>query len=107
MYAEFDQDLFGSTSPSFPDSSALLSALHAKYSMPYASGTHWQSTFGHLNTYGAAYYAYPWAQEIADEVYGAMSRDGLVNSKAGERLGGLLRPGGSREPKELVREALA
>lgn len=108
MYAEFDQSLFGpSAASSSHDSSSSLSELHSKYSIPFEKGTHWQSTFGHLNTYGASYYAYPWAQEIAESVYGAMSGDGLMNARAGERMGRLLRPGGSKEPSELYKEAMS
>jgi Zn-dependent oligopeptidase len=106
MYSEYDQELFGPSVPGDVCSSVILESLHGKYGIPYAKGTHWLSTFGHLNTYGAAYYAYPWAQGIADNVFSEMSKVGLMNRVSGEKFGKLLRPGGSKDPQQLVEESL-
>ena len=106
LYSEYDQALFGPNVVDEVDSSVILEGLHGKYSMPFAKGTHWQSTFGHLNTYGAAYYAYPWAQGIAGNVFNEMSKVGLMNRESGAKLGSLLRPGGSKDPFQLVEGAL-
>ena len=112
LYADFDQRLFGVQRQGDPvDSTAILRDLHKEYAVPYMEGTHWQSTFGHVNTYGSVYYSYLWAQSIAKDVFSNLSKHRgarpLINREvSGERIFKLLSPGSSREPREVVRDAL-
>jgi len=112
MYADFDQRLFGRhVDARSVDSAAILGRVHENYCMPYATGTHWHSAFGHVNTYGSVYYSYLWAQSIAKDIFTSLEKEGegrggIINKESGRRIGGLLSPGSSKEPFETVKIAL-
>jgi intermediate peptidase len=107
MYAEFDQRLFGEHTGAV-DSTAILKSVHEDYDMPYAEGTHWHSTFGHVNTYGGAYYSYLWAQCVAKDIYEGLrgGEGGTVGRGSGQRIRALLGPGSSEDPYVTIRNAL-
>jgi intermediate peptidase len=112
MYADYDQRLFGRHNSSPIDSTAILKSVHEDYNIAFAEGTHWQSTFGHVNTYGSVYYSYLWAQCIARDIFNSLEKanpegaTGLVNPESGQRIFSLLSPGSSRDPYETIKNAL-
>ena len=67
----------------------------------------WHATFGHLAGYGAGYYTYLWARSLSRRVWRSAFEEEPLNRQAGERWCSLvLRHGGSREPRELLRTLL-
>ena len=108
MYSEFDQEIFGPHNGSI-DTSQTLKKLHTKFGLPYADGTCWHAKFGHLVTYGGAYYGYLWAQAIAGEIVGVIAKEGkggLLTKRAGERVSGLITPGSSKNPFAILEATL-
>ena len=47
----------------------LLKEMHLTHGVPYAEGTHWHSSFGHLVSYGAGYYAYLYAGVFSADIH--------------------------------------
>lgn len=99
------------------DSTAAFAALHADCADPdgrvvtWCEGTHWQSQFNHLVSYGAGYYSYLYSRMFAAHIwhkrFGSVGLDHEAVHKAGQELREqLLAPGGSRPPEELLREYL-
>ncbi|GAA5895653.1 hypothetical protein JCM5296_003770 [Sporobolomyces johnsonii] len=94
-----------SSSSSF-DSTALLAATHNRFHViPHASGTAWQTQFGHLFGYGATYYSYLFDRAIAARVFGSkFAEDPLSRERGDELKRSVLRWGGGREPWEMIGE---
>ncbi|GAA6043212.1 hypothetical protein JCM8097_000329 [Rhodosporidiobolus ruineniae] len=88
------------------DSTALLAQVQERYHVvPYASGTAWQTQFGHLFGYGATYYSYLFDRAIAARVFGSLfAADPLSREKGEELKRKVLRWGGGRDPWEMVAE---
>lgn len=54
LYAMIDQTLFGKQSHPVDDTSSIIATLKHKHtSWKHVEGTHWQTRFSHLITYGA------------------------------------------------------
>mmetsp|Transcript_23116 Transcript_23116/g.52136 ORF Transcript_23116/g.52136 Transcript_23116/m.52136 type:complete len:185 (+) Transcript_23116:1993-2547(+) len=70
--------------------------------------SHWPSRFGHLTTYGGTYYGYLYNKAFAAQLWNRLFDDGRsLDQAAGTKLWvGLLKPGGSRDASELLRETL-
>lgn len=100
------------------DSTAVFAALHAECADPdgrvvvWCDGTHWQSQFNHLVSYGAGYYSYLYSRMFAAHIWyqrfdALVGEDPEAVNKAGLELREqLLAAGGSRSPEELLREFL-
>lgn len=94
--------------------SAAWGALSSRYapSVPFVEGSRPHLRFAHLATYGAAYYAYPYAKCLAEALWGEFFSSsgkggggggGALDPSAGRALRRrLLEPGGAREPRELL-----
>ncbi|KAJ3388239.1 Mitochondrial intermediate peptidase [Entophlyctis sp. JEL0112] len=89
-------------SVNFDTTRMLRSVQNEIHVIPYAEGTHWQTQFSHLFSYGASYYSYFWARRVSDAL-----RDRMFSGLSGEdslREGGevikneLLQWGGGRDP---------
>jgi mitochondrial intermediate peptidase len=129
LYATLDQELFGASEDDSSSASTtdVFAALHVKYNVPYAQGTHWQSRFGHLITYGATYYGYLYSQVFAREIWEncfekkpASSGDkgsdthapradkaSTLSRSTGERLWHtVLQHGGAKDPGDMISEML-
>jgi len=87
-------------------------AVVAKYErelvpFPASVGTHFQTSFGHLNGYSAAYYTYQWSLVIAKDLFSKFDHDNLLDPKVGTSYRRtVLAPGGSRPAAEVVRNFL-
>ena len=126
LYAALDQEYHrarptrvdaaatGSASESSPaggwDSTAIHRRVHERClspSLPWAEGTHWQSQFGHLVSYGGGYYSYLWSKMIAARIWNACFADDPLSLEMGEQLRrSMLSQGGARAPEDLLLELL-
>ncbi|MEQ6118053.1 M3 family metallopeptidase [Reichenbachiella sp. MALMAid0571] len=74
---------------------------------PYVEGTHFQTSFGHLNGYGASYYGYLWSKVYAQDMFSVFEQNGVLDKKTGKRYRDIiLASGSSKEEIELVKEFL-
>ncbi len=70
-------------------------------------GTHFYTSFGHLNGYSAIYYTYQWSLAIATDMFTRFEEQGLRNVEvAGAYRDIVLGGGGTRPASELVTEFL-
>lgn len=75
--------------------------------LPYVEGTSWQTSFGHLFSYGASYYAYLFDRAIASRVWAKVFRDAPLSRENGERFKEeILKHGGGKDPWHMVSELL-
>ncbi|MBI4954064.1 MAG: Zn-dependent oligopeptidase [Myxococcales bacterium] len=73
----------------------------------FVPGTHFQSSFGHLIEYDAAYYGYQWAASLARDVLTRFQAEGLTNPKtAADWRAAVLARGGADDEREMVRRFL-
>lgn len=115
VHSKFDQALFGpnpcTTSLGGCSSTEMFERLHREAGVPFASGTHWHSRFGHLVTYGAGYYGYLYAQTFAADIWTSTLALSSTSSEV-RREGGtkiwkeMLIHGGARDPKEMIHAVL-
>jgi intermediate peptidase len=92
--------------PSF-DTSRILYDLNVEHSViKPVEGTGWQTSFGHLQGYGATYYSYLLDRAIAGKVWSTLFTDGPEGSlsrEGGEILKDkVLKWGGGKDPWEMV-----
>ena len=94
--------------PAQVDFDALVEETQRAYSpIRFVPGTHLQCSFGHLEAYSAAYYAYMWSLVIVKDFFGRFSKDDLLApGVAREYREAVLTPGGSAPADELVRRFL-
>jgi thimet oligopeptidase len=77
--------------------------LHVQFD----TDNHMYCAFGHLLGYGACYYSYLYSKVLAMDIFEHIKTYGLLNPEIGKRFSEiLLRPGGSKEPAEMVKEFL-
>jgi thimet oligopeptidase len=94
--------------PAGLDSTALADELMARYT-PFepVAGTHFHSSFGHLEGYSAIYYTYMWSLVIAKDLFGEFERAGLMDPATARRYrSAVLEAGGSKPAAELVEDFL-
>jgi intermediate peptidase len=117
VHSKFDQALFGpnpcAASLGGCTSTEMFERLHREAGVPFASGTHWHSRFGHLVTYGAGYYGYLYAQTFAADIWtSVLASSSTSSSDAVRREGGtkiwkeMLIHGGAKDPKEMIHNVL-
>lgn len=59
--------------------------LHAIRQIPFAEGTHFICSFGHLNSYGANYYGYLWSKVFAQDLFSVFKKNGVMDTPTGIR----------------------
>jgi intermediate peptidase len=117
VHSKFDQALFGihpcSVLLGGQSSTEVFERLHRDAGIPYASGTHWHSRFGHLVTYGAGYYGYLYAQTFAADIWTSTLASttsgvsGTVRRDGGMKIWKeMLIHGGAKDPKEMIHAVL-
>ena len=85
---------------------ALLAA-HEATRAEYVKGTKRHTTFGHLTTYGASYYAYSYCRKIAEELWQGCFQADPFSSNSGTKLWReILMPGGGRDPQTCLQNAM-
>jgi Zn-dependent oligopeptidase len=78
---------------------------------PSAPGTNWAARFGHLSSYGACYYSYLYGHTFSDALWRQWFAPSPDNNKHRLEAGRLcrkvvLKPGGARDPRAIMRDAL-
>ncbi len=106
--ALLDQDLHGETAFA-PDTLAAASAAaqDAAGVPPHARAGSLHVRFGHLATYGAGYYTYPWCKALAGLVWQQLFARDAFSAAAGARLRGeVLVHGAGRDPWRMLERTL-
>ena len=90
--------------PAKVDFDALNRELVAKYQpYPHVDGTHFYTSFGHLNGYSAVYYTYMWSLVIAKDMFSEFDRANMMKPDVAERYRAtVLAPGGYAPAAKLV-----
>ncbi|MFM8316298.1 MAG: M3 family metallopeptidase [Deltaproteobacteria bacterium] len=72
--------------------------------IPIQQGTQPQSSFGHLmGGYDSGYYGYMWSKVFAQDMFTRFEAEGLLNPETGkDYYDWILKPGGEREPLDLI-----
>jgi len=69
----------------------------------YLPNTHFQASFGHLESYTSAYYTYMWSLVIAKDLFSAFDADNLFDTRVAARYRDqVLARGGSADAADLV-----
>ncbi len=80
-----------------------------RYSMSPMEGieVHPQASFGHLSSYGAAYYTYLWSKAISSDLFTRFEAEGLRDTETARRYREMiLAPGSSKPAAQLVEDFL-
>ncbi|HEU4567566.1 MAG TPA: M3 family metallopeptidase [Marmoricola sp.] len=82
--------------------------LYDEYSLVRPlQGTHFHTSFGHLEGYSSGYYTYMWSKVIAKDLFSAFDPDDLLAEDVARRYRDkVLVPGGSKDAAELVADFL-
>ena len=106
VYSRFDQEIFGPRA-GHASTTDIFARLHKEHAVPYATGTHWHSRFGHLVTYGSGYYGYLFSQVFAADIWRTCFSTNPLSSTEGKMLWKeLLRHGGARDPNVMLSTVL-
>ena len=86
------------------DFTAALQELQARYDLvSYLPGTHFHTSFGHLEGYTSAYYTYMWSLVIAKDMFSAFDPADLFEPAVAHRYRDeVLARGGSADAADLV-----
>lgn len=107
VYARLSLSLYD-RDPKGLDSTALVKEITNKYTpFPYVEGTHFQTSFGHLDGYSAVYYTYMWSLVIAKDLFAQFDGKNLLAPATAHRYRDtVLAPGGSKPAAALVKDFL-
>jgi thimet oligopeptidase len=107
VYAKLSLSVYD-RDPKQVDTTAMVKELVNKYTQtPYVEGTHFQTSFGHLDGYSAVYYTYMWSLVIAKDMFSQFDRNNLLApGVAAKYRNSVLAPGGAKPAAELVRDFL-
>jgi thimet oligopeptidase len=99
---------FYDRNPTLVDTDALAKELRARYTpFRFVEGTHFQTSFGHLDGYSATYYTYMWSLIIVKDFFTHFDTENMMAPGVAKRYRDVvLAQGGSRPAAELVREFL-
>jgi thimet oligopeptidase len=107
VYAKLSLSIYD-RDPKAVDTTAMVKDLVNRYTQtPFVEGTHFQTSFGHLDGYSAVYYTYMWSLVIAKDMFSQFDRNNLLApTVASKYRTTVLAPGGSRPAATLVSEFL-
>jgi thimet oligopeptidase len=91
------------------DTTAFAAQQNEKYTpFKYVPGTHFQTVFGHLDGYSAAYYTYMWSLVIAKDMYSEFTAHGNIMDPAvaARYRHAVLDATGTKPAAELVKDFL-
>ena len=103
VYAKLSLSIYD-RDPKTVDTTAMVKDLINRYTRtPYVDGTHFQTSFGHLDGYSAVYYTYMWSLVIAKDMFSQFDpNDLLAPAKAAKYRTAVLAPGGAKPAAMLV-----
>src|SRR5262249_44649285 len=103
LYARLSLSVYD-RDPKKVDTTALVKELtNTLTPYPYVEGTHFQTSFGHLDGYSAVYYTYMWSLVIAKDLFSQFDRANLLAPDVARRYREtILAPGGSKPAAALV-----
>ncbi len=103
VYAKLSLSIYD-RDPKSVDTTAMVRDLINKYTRtPYVEGTHFQTSFGHLDGYSAVYYTYMWSLVIAKDMFSQFDRANLLAPTVATKYrNAVLAPGGSKPAASLV-----
>jgi thimet oligopeptidase len=107
MYARLSLSIYD-RDPARVDTTAMVKDIQNRYTpFQYVDGTHFQTSFGHLDGYSAVYYTYMWSLVIAKDMFSKFDRNDLLASAvAAKYRSSVLAPGGSKPAAALVADFL-
>jgi thimet oligopeptidase len=107
VYAKLSLSIYD-RDPKEVDTTAIVKDLMTKYRpFPFVEGTHFQTSFGHLDGYSAVYYTYMWSLVIAKDLFSQFDRANLLAAPVAYKYRDtILVPGGSKPAALLVRDFL-
>jgi Zn-dependent oligopeptidase len=107
VYAKLSLSIYD-RDPKQVDTTTMVKELMTKYRpFPFVEGTHFQTSFGHLDGYSAVYYTYMWSLVIAKDLFSQFDRANLLAAPVAYRYRDtILVPGGSKPAALLVRDFL-
>jgi thimet oligopeptidase len=107
VYAKLSLSLYD-RDPNDIDPTAMVRELTNKYRpFPYVEGTHFETSFTHLNGYSAVYYTYMWSLVIAKDMFSQFDRGNLLAPAIAHKYrDAVLVPGGSRPAREMLQDFL-
>ncbi len=99
---------FYNRDPKGLDTTALMKQLQERYTpFKYAPDTYFHLSFGHLDSYSAAYYTYMWSLVIAKDLFTPFQTEGLMSPAPAMRYRhAVLEPAGTRDAALLVKDFL-
>ncbi|MFA5834970.1 MAG: M3 family metallopeptidase [Bacteroidota bacterium] len=94
--------------PSAVNTDQLSKELRERYTpYKYVEGTHFQTSFGHLDGYSAIYYTYMWSLVIAKDFFSLFDKSNMMKSDIAKKYRDLvLARGGSKPADSMVKEFL-
>jgi thimet oligopeptidase len=107
IYARLSLSIYD-RDPKQVDTTAMVKSIMSQYQRtPYVEGTHFQTSFGHLDGYSAVYYTYMWSLVIAKDFFGQFDKANLLSPAVARRYrDSVLAPGGSKPAATLVHDFL-
>jgi thimet oligopeptidase len=107
VYAKLSLSIYD-RDPKSVDTTAMVKDLTTKYRpYPFVEGTHFQTSFGHLDGYSAVYYTYMWSLVIAKDLLSHFDRANLLAPRVAHKYRDtILAQGGSKPATGLVRDFL-
>lgn len=108
VYARLSLSIYD-RAPGKVNTDALAKQISEQYSpYPTVEGTHFQTSFGHLDGYSAIYYTYMWSLVLAKDMFSQFDKANLLapNGVAKTYRQKVLAPGGSKPAEQLVEDFL-
>jgi thimet oligopeptidase len=107
VYAKLSLSIYD-RAPADVNTDTLVKTLMEKYRpFPFVDGSHFQTSFGHLDGYSAVYYTYMWSLVIAKDMFSQFDKSNLESPVVAKRYrDNVLAPGGSKPAGKLVESFL-
>jgi thimet oligopeptidase len=107
VYARYSLSVYD-RDPKEVDTTKLYKDIMNQYQRtPYVDGTHFQTSFGHLDGYSAVYYTYMWSLVIAKDLFAHFNQSNLLDTEISRKYRDtVLAPGGAKPAADLVRDFL-
>ncbi len=105
FYASLDMAYYGPGEKK--NTTKILDEMHGVCGFPNMKDAHFQSGFGHLFGYDAAYYGYLWSKVYGDDMFSAFEEKGTLAPEVGMRYRKeIYEKGGTLDGADLLRNFL-